>query len=368
MKTQNTIKTACLAMVITLLAILPIDAQIQLQGLETNHEGLAAWNADGTGNETEALGHHFYYRGYTWYMAYYVASRDYNNIDPDNEAAMCRFTAIGSGFPNLKFQLNKSGFTLDQLKIKSGISGLGENMKGKDWGLDGNIHWYRHYGNLLTIELAGQPILQGRIDTNYCLGNLDDSTARWSSYTSFAHLKDVSFSASNEAQMVANAFLRDLNGRPIKLSTAGSITKGKNIENGRDGVFHEITSGSLTIGETAEVQPQNKHSNTKQQVFGSKETTNSISDKVPMTNIRIISAKPNPFRHHVKIAIELSEAENIKLEIYNLVGAKVASLSDGHLQDGMYEFTWDPLGLMDGIYFCRLQAGYETITKKIIKL
>ena len=57
-------------------------------------------------------------------MAYYVASRDYDNIDPDPDAAFAHFTGAGTGFPNLEIQLAYRGYTIDQLKTKAGCPRL----------------------------------------------------------------------------------------------------------------------------------------------------------------------------------------------------------------------------------------------------
>ena len=91
-------------------------------GLAADHEGLACWNADGTGPEPEAYGHTFWYGGTEYWTPYYIASRDYDDIDPEPEAALCHFIDNAIGFPNLEIQLAYRGFTLDQLTAKYGIA------------------------------------------------------------------------------------------------------------------------------------------------------------------------------------------------------------------------------------------------------
>jgi len=367
MKTKNTIKIACLATLITFLAILTIDAQIHLQGLRINHEGLVAWNADGTGNESKAQGHHFDYGKYTWQMAYYVASRDYLDIDPNNKAALCRFTDEVTGFPNLKFQLHSLGYSMDQLKIKSGISSLGNNVRGRDWGIDDSIHWYRLYGNTLTIELVGQPILNCVIDTNYCFANLNDETANWYSYTSTTFINDISINSTADAQIIANAFLSDLNGRPVKLSIEGRITKGETVANGRDGTFHEINSGTLCPVELEQAHATTKKTSFKTKQLASKTEKTFNINKYEMRSLIKISANPNPFRNNLNVLVDLNKAENIKLEVYNFVGTKITSLANGKYQSGKYEFNWNAGELREGIYFIRVHAGDATITRKVVK-
>jgi flagellar hook assembly protein FlgD len=78
--------------------------------------------------------------------------------------------------------------------------------------------------------------------------------------------------------------------------------------------------------------------------------------------------QPNPFMNSVQITFELPEAEQVTLEVYNAVGARVAILAEGLEDRGTHNITWDARGLINGIYFCRLQAGDAVFTRKIIKM
>jgi len=219
--------------------------ELPFTGPEADHEGVAAWDADGTGPEPEAYGHTFTYNGINWWMAYYTASRDYDDIDPDPEAALCHFTGSGSGFPNLNAQLEYRGYTIDQLKVKSGLSTLGNNIEGIDWGLIGSTHWYHHYGNAVTLEIAGEPILEYVIDTNYGTRDVGTINYNWSSKSSPSTLTDISANATLNAKHVAASFLKDLSGHSMKTYMEGQGVSGNITTNGRDGVFHEITWGEL---------------------------------------------------------------------------------------------------------------------------
>jgi hypothetical protein len=217
-------------------------------GLAADREGLAVWDANGTGPEPEAYGHTFNYNGTWWSMAYYTASPDYDNIDPDPDAALCHFLDGGKGFLNLEVQLEYRGYTFDQLKVKAGISTLGNDVEGIDWGLDGNIHWYRHYGTPVTIEIAGEPILEYSIDTNYSKQDLDVPEEGWWSFSTLSPVKDVSAYASPDAQFVAGSLLKDIGGQHVGTYMEGSPS-GPFQGNGRDGVMQQVNDGYLTVGE-----------------------------------------------------------------------------------------------------------------------
>ena len=56
----------------------------------------------------------------------------------------------------------------------------------------------------------------------------------------------------------------------------------------------------------------------------------------------------------------------MKLTIYTATGETVAILVDGVLTPGVHTVTWNAFGLGSGIYFCRIDAGGFTDTKKLV--
>ena len=219
--------------------------ELPFSGLAADNEGIAIWNADGTGPEPEAYGHTFSWGGNTFNSSYYLSSRDYDGIDPDPNAALCHFTENGTGFPNLEIQLDYRGFTIDQLKVKSSMATHGNDIEGEDWGVDGSIYWYNYYGNTGTIEIAGEPILEYVIDTNFSFLDLS-SNDNWESNMSNCKVVDISANASSDAQQVAASFLKDLGGHSLGSYMEGYYVGDMISTNGRDGVYHEIESGILT--------------------------------------------------------------------------------------------------------------------------
>ena len=219
--------------------------ELPFTGLAADHEGIAGWNADGSGPEPEATGHSFTYNGTLYQYSYYWASRDYDGIDPDPNAGSVHFTGIGTGFPNLDIQLQYRGYTIDQIQAKQTISTFGNDIEGEDWWLDGCMHYWHSYGNIGTLELAGEPILQYVTDTNFCSQNMD-IIDNWQLYTNYLKLIDISANASADAQHVALSFLKDLGGHAIKTTGEGNFAGYMSSLNGREGVFHEISSGLIT--------------------------------------------------------------------------------------------------------------------------
>jgi hypothetical protein len=77
---------------------------------------------------------------------------------------------------------------------------------------------------------------------------------------------------------------------------------------------------------------------------------------------------PNPFNPSTVIEYSLETNENVKLEIYNVLGQLISSLVDAKQQAGSYKVEFDASELTSGIYFYSLTADKVNITKKMILL
>ncbi len=75
---------------------------------------------------------------------------------------------------------------------------------------------------------------------------------------------------------------------------------------------------------------------------------------------------PNPFNPATNISFGLPEGTNVKLAVYNTLGAEVKILANEYLNPGSYEIKFDASNLPSGIYYYKLTAGDFTQTKKMI--
>ena len=69
---------------------------------------------------------------------------------------------------------------------------------------------------------------------------------------------------------------------------------------------------------------------------------------------------PNPFNPTTIITYQLPVASEVKLEVYDLLGKKVATLVSGRQDAGLYNYTLNAGALSSGVYFYRLQASSAT--------
>jgi len=78
--------------------------------------------------------------------------------------------------------------------------------------------------------------------------------------------------------------------------------------------------------------------------------------------------RPNPFNPITEISFSLPTASDVHLDIYNIMGQRVATLVDGFLEAGRHTCIWDAGQAASGVYFYRLQAGTFTAGRKMILL
>lgn len=77
---------------------------------------------------------------------------------------------------------------------------------------------------------------------------------------------------------------------------------------------------------------------------------------------------PNPFNPTTHIDFEIPKTSYTTLEIFNLIGKKVATLVDKKLHLGPYSVSWNALGYSSGLYFYTLNSGDFIVTKKLLLL
>jgi hypothetical protein len=77
---------------------------------------------------------------------------------------------------------------------------------------------------------------------------------------------------------------------------------------------------------------------------------------------------PNPFNPTTTINFNLAKTSDVKLTVYNMLGQKVMTLVDSHMNAGQQTVKFDASKLTSGVYFYRLDAGSFQSIKKMILL
>ncbi|MFH1335176.1 MAG: T9SS type A sorting domain-containing protein, partial [Candidatus Zixiibacteriota bacterium] len=95
-----------------------------------------------------------------------------------------------------------------------------------------------------------------------------------------------------------------------------------------------------------------------------------INDTKP-TTFSLSQNYPNPFNPVTNFQFTVPKSSHVNIEIFNIVGQKVATVVDGDMKAGVYTADWngrDENGktVSSGIYFYRMQADDFSNMKKMV--
>ena len=87
--------------------------------------------------------------------------------------------------------------------------------------------------------------------------------------------------------------------------------------------------------------------------------------------LELLGARPNPFGDATSVVFLLPQPETVRLEVYDVTGRLVRTLTDRTLGAGEHRIAWD--GRADdgqrvgtGVYFYRFEAGDVRETRKLV--
>jgi Secretion system C-terminal sorting domain len=75
---------------------------------------------------------------------------------------------------------------------------------------------------------------------------------------------------------------------------------------------------------------------------------------------------PNPFNPSTTISFGLPKETHVLLEVYDILGRKVATLVDEQRVAGSYTVTFDASHFGSGVYFYRIKAGGQSLAKRML--
>ncbi|MBM4157536.1 MAG: T9SS type A sorting domain-containing protein [Ignavibacteria bacterium] len=91
-----------------------------------------------------------------------------------------------------------------------------------------------------------------------------------------------------------------------------------------------------------------------------------INTEVP-GSYKLYQNYPNPFNSMTNVKFQMSNAGNVSLKIYDVLGKEVTTLVNERFQPGTYQVSFDGSGLPSGVYFCKFESGdFSAVTKMIL--
>lgn len=85
------------------------------------------------------------------------------------------------------------------------------------------------------------------------------------------------------------------------------------------------------------------------------------NDVVP--NDMLVSVYPNPVQHAATLAIDLPEASDMRVEVYDMLGRRALVIADGSYPAGSHSIRLDATGLKAGTYIVTAGAGTTRVTR-----
>ncbi len=150
-------------------------------------------------------------------------------------------------------------------------------------------------------------------------------------------------------------------GEPVQLSASGLEA----LEGRSASLIVPSTGKSYDLrpGRAVEVEPEGKAARLRLAVgtsqYVGEEARSALPDETRLTSY------PNPTSRQATVEYALPEAGEVTLEVYDVLGRRVATLAEGRKQAGRHEVSLEASDLPSGVYFGRLEAGGETRTQKI---
>jgi hypothetical protein len=98
-----------------------------------------------------------------------------------------------------------------------------------------------------------------------------------------------------------------------------------------------------------------------------------VDDGIVGAKLDLGQNMPNPFNPKTTIAFTLPEPTDVTIEVYDVAGRKIVTLMNDRLGSGGHFVEWSGRGdngekVASGVYFYRLLAGDEDISKKMVLL
>jgi len=93
-----------------------------------------------------------------------------------------------------------------------------------------------------------------------------------------------------------------------------------------------------------------------------------MANKESVSNL---TCTPNPFNPNTEVSFVLNKDCHVRVDVYNIIGQKIITLVDENKATGEHNILWDSREtdgstLASGIYFFRIQADNQVISRKMV--
>ncbi|MCX7877433.1 MAG: T9SS type A sorting domain-containing protein [Ignavibacteria bacterium] len=96
---------------------------------------------------------------------------------------------------------------------------------------------------------------------------------------------------------------------------------------------------------------------------------NPVGSEIPET-FSLYQNFPNPFNPVTRISFDVPASTEgitpVEIAVYDVQGRKISTLINSYLKPGRYELSWHAKDYPSGIYFCKMNAGSFSSSRKMI--
>lgn len=106
------------------------------------------------------------------------------------------------------------------------------------------------------------------------------------------------------------------------------------------------------------------HGQTKSMLAKTKDTVAKTKEETP-NQIKVASPYPNPFNPTTTIPFSVPSKMHVAIKVYNMLGRRVATLTDKSYKTGRYEVRFNGDNVASGVYFIRSSIGNKSFVNEI---
>jgi hypothetical protein len=90
-------------------------------------------------------------------------------------------------------------------------------------------------------------------------------------------------------------------------------------------------------------------------------------EHTPMiSGLRVLPNHPNPFNGTTTLEFVLPSISDVAMDVFDVAGRRVWTRALRQANAGAHAVTFSPASLPSGVYFFRVHAGAETVTRKMV--
>lgn len=271
----------------------------------------------------------------------------------------------GYGLAEMDGDLYLSGFNLMGNNEKIAVWSNGE------WNevpLDGFIEnannvWSLgvHDGNLYA---AVEYFIDGNVE-NRILGLIDSEWEQLGDPVVGGPVFDM---ISHDDQLYVGGFFTHVGNEPMTSPIIWDDGEWVSAGGGINGVMHSFisTPRGLFIGGSYQMAGNTPSRSLAKWITDEEAVSTEPSVAELPQQVRLNQNYPNPFNPTTTISFDLPSASDVRIDIYDLLGRRVATLLNDHISAGSHEVRFDASSLSSGMYIYRLQSAEFTKSRSML--